>query len=438
MLSQVNLFISKKIKLFVYNQNLNLDIKIFSLLFSILPLALITGPAIPDIIISTIAFYFLIKVLMEKEISYLKNYFFFFFIAFCLYGVVRSLFTPFFFFSLFEEGALFYFRYIFFILGLNYLLNQNKDLLKIFINVCFFSIIILSFDSFFQFIYGKNIIGILPATENRITSFFGDEAILGRYLSYLSAFLLFYIFCFKLSFKLRILGLIITLISIASIILSGDRIPLLRILIILSLLVALVRVNKSTYLILFLITIFFSLFFVATNDHLKERLIFESLDIIKGKQILIGPFGRDYENIFLTSFEVGKTNPLFGRGPNSFEILCPSPDIPSYKSEGLNCSHSHNFFFQVFAEQGLIGLSFLILFFIYLFKTLFKNIILYYSNSSKINIGFEKVGSTLITLIFLLPMIPNMNFYNNWNNVFIFISITLFIHYNQKQSKILK
>jgi O-antigen ligase len=120
----------------------------------------------------------------------------------------------------------------------------------------FFSIIILSFDSFFQYVYGKNIIGIPPATENRITSFFGDEAILGRYLSYLTTFLLFYIFCFKLSKKLRIFGLLIALISIASIILSGDRIPLLRILIILSLFVALIRVNKSTYLILFLITIF--------------------------------------------------------------------------------------------------------------------------------------------------------------------------------------
>ena len=64
-----------------------------------------------------------------------------------------------------------------------YLLEKNKLLLKylfISIIICFSSLII---DGYFQYSFGKNIFGIEMFRENRVSSFFGSELILGSYLS---------------------------------------------------------------------------------------------------------------------------------------------------------------------------------------------------------------------------------------------------------------
>ena len=51
--------------------------KIFIYLFLLIPIFLITGPAIPDIVISFTSIYFLINLIFfEKNINYLNNFFF--------------------------------------------------------------------------------------------------------------------------------------------------------------------------------------------------------------------------------------------------------------------------------------------------------------------------------------------------------------------------
>ena len=59
----------------VFNRKVNFNF--FSLIFVLMPFALLTGPAIPDIILSLIALYFLIKTFQLKlnmNIFYEKNY----------------------------------------------------------------------------------------------------------------------------------------------------------------------------------------------------------------------------------------------------------------------------------------------------------------------------------------------------------------------------
>ncbi len=65
-------FFNSFIKLFQIRSSA-LDVFFFSILIIILPIALITGPAIPDIIISLTAFYFLIKSIYKKYWNYYKN-----------------------------------------------------------------------------------------------------------------------------------------------------------------------------------------------------------------------------------------------------------------------------------------------------------------------------------------------------------------------------
>ena len=55
------------------NKKASYDEIFFSILLILIPIALITGPAIPDIFLSLIAFYFLIKSLTNKLWSYYKK-----------------------------------------------------------------------------------------------------------------------------------------------------------------------------------------------------------------------------------------------------------------------------------------------------------------------------------------------------------------------------
>jgi len=89
------------------------------------------------------------------------------------------------------ESSLFYFRIGIFACLIWYLIDKNKKILSYFyyvLIICFSALIV---DGYIQFFFGTNIIG-LPKSGSRISSFFGDELIMGSYLSRLSPFL-FYI-----------------------------------------------------------------------------------------------------------------------------------------------------------------------------------------------------------------------------------------------------
>ena len=81
------------------------------------------------------------------------------------------------------EASLFYFRFMFFSLGIYYLLDKFKSIM---INysfmVIFLCICIVSLDAVFQFFIGYNFWACLYANDGRISGIFNDELILGSYI----------------------------------------------------------------------------------------------------------------------------------------------------------------------------------------------------------------------------------------------------------------
>ena len=143
----------------VFNKSNSTDVTLFSILFLIIPIALITGPAIPDIILSLIAFYFLIKSVLFKQWNYYKNPIFFGFFIFSCYGIIRSLFSDMPIESLTNEGSLFYFRYIFFAMGAWYLLDNNAHLSKCLLIISIACLTLICFDGLYQYLTGINFFG---------------------------------------------------------------------------------------------------------------------------------------------------------------------------------------------------------------------------------------------------------------------------------------
>ena len=69
--------------------------KIPIILFSLLPLFLITGPLLSDLSISIISIIFLIYCFREKNFTFFQNKYFYFFLIFWLYLIINSLFNNF-------------------------------------------------------------------------------------------------------------------------------------------------------------------------------------------------------------------------------------------------------------------------------------------------------------------------------------------------------
>lgn len=81
-------------------------------------------------------------------------------------------------------------------------------------------------------------------------------------------------------------------------------------------------------------------------------------------------FSAVHENYFITSLNIFKDNYFIGGGPKSFFHLSQSKKYMIDKFSASN--HPHNFYFQLLAETGIIGFSFVLFFFIYLIKFFFR------------------------------------------------------------------
>ena len=60
-------------------------------------------------------------------------------------------------------------------------MSENKELLKTFFLICLFCLTILFIDGIYQFLNDVNIFGYEISQDKRVSSFFGDELVLGSY-----------------------------------------------------------------------------------------------------------------------------------------------------------------------------------------------------------------------------------------------------------------
>ena len=124
---------------------------VISIFFILLPIALITGPFLPDFFLTMIAIYFLVITFKKKTYQYYKNYFVYFFSLFYLLILISGILSPDPFQSLIAmNGPIFYLRYLFFVLGCWYLIDQNSKLISYFLGIMFVVILFVIIDGFVQ------------------------------------------------------------------------------------------------------------------------------------------------------------------------------------------------------------------------------------------------------------------------------------------------
>lgn len=342
-----------------------------------------------------------------------------------------------------KYSSIFHFRYVLFSIAVFYFFEKYFDTKlnkKLVIFMFFGLILLLIFDSIFQFFVGENIFG-QKLYAYRVSSFFGEDLILGSFLIRLLPIIFWYLFYLKIDLN-KNQNYLVSFFSLyfITIYLSGERtsFALLIGLIFLSFififnlrkLLILSSIGLSIFIIcaaifnfgkiditsrMFLKT--YKQVFIINNN--QEEKIQENennfLSILKTANV----FSNDHQGHIILSKKLFMEKPIFGSGPKGFRHYCRSvnysPDI------GICSTHPHNILAQTFSELGLMGLIFYLLFCVFLIKNLFliknKN----YKNYVSSGFLITSIG----ILIHLFPFLPSGNFFNNWISSFIYFKIGL-------------
>ena len=390
-----------------------------SFLIFLFPTAIITGPFLPDLILSTVALIGLIiylkkqiKIIFYKEILFLWAFYFF--------SIIASLLSESVFFSL--DYSLFYFRFIIFSHFMVYLLINYPKLKILFLQGIFFALFLIIIYSLIQLILFLNmdfIDGI-----RRLRLIFSDEEVVGSFIVRILPIFCFLTLINKDFFYSKLLKLFLVVILLSSfffIIYSGERTALILLLI----------------LIFFYFLIFFKFYIKLSLIFLSSVILFITMNIIfnqnvydrtlqdLNRNISLDPEVNPYLNYSYVSLEMFKDSPIIGKGPKMFRVYCPDEKFNDFKSM---CNiHPHSLYFQLLGEMGIIGFIFLLTAFIYVLSIFFKNLF-----SNKPNILF--LSASIGFIINFFPLIPSGNFFNNWINNLYYLSIIVII-YSINESK---
>lgn len=431
--------------------------RILYIIYAIIPFLLITGPALPDIFLTSFSiicllFYFkkIIKLDMQSWIvSSLLLWIWFIIISFFAINKYLSF-----------TDALIFIRFILFIIfSYILLINVEFKIIKFFLYIILFLCLFIALDSIFQFYnysneygFGGDIFGIKPeGLYGRLSGPFKD-LVPG---SYLSRFLFFILFLYLLE-KKNIYTLFLFTFSISLIIstiyFSGERMALATTL----LGIALCIIFTKSLIKILLFSSFLSLIFIILNLNFHpyynnykiiestskhEGLIIErefncNKDVKCKKQFKTQPkifsviknFNESaYGQIYLTSFQMWKDYPISGIGLNNFNSLCEkSNEYKKYHKDFGCTTHPHNYYLQSLVETGIIGFLIFCFLVISLFRKIFKLKFLDYK---------IVLISALLTIFW--PIMSTGSFLKNWNMTFIcFVcSIALILSEFIKNSK---
>lgn len=384
------------------------------ILISFLPIGLLIGSLISNLVIFLINVLFIADIHKKKDWNYFNETNFYFLLVIYLYLIFNS-----FFISENDESitkSIGFIRYILLTYAISYYFKTFHNQI---IKIWFLFFLIVSGDLIFEFIFGKNIFGFESFYPGRLTGFTGDEHKIGGFyfgfvflaLSFLFNKKIFLFYFFSLCFF--IIAVVI-----------GERSNFIKILI-MYLFFFLFFINISYFKKIFVIFIMFifSFFIILQMPGLKSKYInhiyndelklflnsdqeVEFLDVISSNQ---------HFSHYYVALKIFEENKIFGSGFKSFRLESYKE---KYKKEIYGSSnHPHQFHFEILSELGLVGYFLIIsnLFFVLYrkIKDKKKNV---FSNSALIFI-----------IVSMIPILPTGSFFTSYGATIFFINYSFLI-----------
>lgn len=402
-------------------------INFIAILVYLIPLAILTGSFLPDLMVSLVSLLFLIFFLKKNFLYNNKNYLILFGV-FYFYLVFTSFISEYRVFSL--ESSIPYLRFIIFALAVSFLIENKNNFLKDFFYIFLLTFIVAILSGYLQYFFGFSLIGIVPTDPNRLTLPFNDKMYLGGYIARLLPLLLgLMIYLYGTNKKNYLLLSIISFLSIILIFLSGERTAFA--LITLFFFYFFLFSSKVRYLkLLGIIIILFSvviIFIISSFDlEIKKRQFNHTISQITliNESTNLKFFSTTHDQYFQKSIKIFKSNYFFGIGPNGFREECKKYPI----EHDIACStHPHNNYIQIAAETGIFGLTFLLFLLLYLASKFIHHLISLIRNKEPLLSNYQicLYGCFLLSL---WPIIPTQNFFNGWINIIYFLPVGFYLN----------
>lgn len=415
-----------------------INLKFFHIIIPIIPLLLLTGPFLPDLVITITSIFFIIFFRQELILKFKEEKIIYFFLLFWICLVISSLFSNYILFSLKSSGL--YLRFIIFSCVFYYLILTNSNFLERLYLCLKISIYIMCAACLFELFFQHNLY-LIEKPEMRLTGTYKDEQIVGSFLS--KIFPLFASLFLFLNKKINLEVVLLSILTYLVVLLSNERTAIFFTTIFYLFLVLVypgTNIKKKILSIFLVILVFIStLFFV---DDVKKRIIDLTLSQMgiflldsqkdtnlrsykKSDGFFI--FSKSHQTHMLTAFNMFKLNPIIGVGPKVFRKECDNQKY--YISESSCTTHPHNILFQILGEVGIVGLIFLIISIFYLIK----NFYLTFKEKLLINNNF---ASSKLCLLFIFSqniffLLPTGNYLNNFLSMQMFLPLGFYIYVNK-------
>ena len=456
-------------------QNNITPFNIISISFSLIPVSFILGNSILNLNLLFIVLYsfFLFKFqIFNLNFKILDKLIIFFFIYIILNGFYNNFFN----FNFPEvpdkniiiKKSFFYLRFLLLYFVIRTLVEKKLINFKLVFYSFGLSSLFVSTDILIQLAFGVDIFGY-ESYDRRLSGPFGDEKIAGSFIQRFFIFLPYSILLFsKINNKiiLNLLLIFLSTIVIFGTLFSGNRIPLVMLIISFFLLCLFEKEIRKYFILVFVIFLIGFSFLNLENNvyrHHYKNFIKQSTIVVqylKNKIVtgnIVAPDEcrnqelnksnqnnvelnkirvkcKNYLNVYIKEIDSGiqtwEKNKFFGGGLRSFRYQCNSIDRSKMeffvtKIGEVNCNnHPHNYYLQISAELGAFGLFTIICLFILI---IFKSLL--HINSSKLNYNEKRIFLAFF-IIFILEIFPfktTGSFFTNSNATFLFIILSFVI-----------
>lgn len=402
----------------MFGKNKNFESSVDNIIFFLIviyPWLLMTGPFVPDSITIIFSIYFIFSC---KNLNFFlkNNIIIFLLLLFYIYLVFNSFFSSHIWFSL--KSTLPYLRFIPFLIVLVLSLEKNEKKFKYLFYSYILLILILFIDSCFQKIVGYNFFGQPLIHPNRVSSFFGTELIMGGFV--LKIFMLSIALLFFINIKNKLIFIILlSIISIITILLSGEKSAFGLYLLFISISFVFFPINVKFKIFSYLLILFTIIAIIFSNSSVKTRIIDQGLNNSQfGKYI----FSQVHDSHYRSAYKMFLDKPFIGQGANTFRKECSK--IKFLENEFSCSTHPHNIYIQSLAEVGSIGFLFLFMFFLFINFIIIKS---YYQFIYLKKNNLSLIFFSLPLFVVFFPITPTGNFFNNYNSCFYFFLFSFFL-----------
>ena len=413
----INLFNS-----IMVNNSLRLNNNFFLYVIGLIPLFLLTGTLIPEILILLVLIGFFYQIIKNKDFSYFNEKIFIFLIIIWVYLILN--------FTISSDRDLSFLRSFGFIrfpllvLSINYFLRKNDYKLDIIFYCWGITLLVVFFDLYFQSIFGYNLFGFESHWNNRLTSFMKDELKIAHWLI---GFAMPTIAFFSIKKKKLFYTTVAYMIFLVILLLINERSNALKgIFIIFFVLILNNRLGLTKKIIGVILSLIIITTLVSFNQNIKQRFYTE----IKAMTAPQGVINKSKDDIrfidyikksnygphYYTAIDIFKRNKFFGTGLKTFRVECKNAKIDPSMNFGCT-THPHQIYLEILSEIGIFGF---LLFFSFFLIIIFKSIKVYLKNNDLVLLS---LCAFIVSQI--LPFLPSGSFFTSFSAVIFWMNISL-------------